>query len=145
MKKKRRALALAAFVRRATEEQYPRCKTLRNRCLITTFCLHRLFCDDQIPGEIMCGFYERRPHTWLESDSHILDLTLTQFCRSTAKVTLLKHSHPSYVRHHFAMPALVEIELRLRGVHHEAVKIIDRACRYRDAPQMIRSARPALG
>jgi Transglutaminase-like superfamily len=122
---------IAHAVRYAAEQQWPRCVTLRNRCLLTSYCLWRLFVEYGISSRLACGVYlkgrEPRRHSWIETRSRIYDLTLTQFSRNSAKVSIFPLAHDNYVGLHYPAPELLEMDLRACDAYQEVAQILQRS------------------
>jgi hypothetical protein len=128
LSKSERAAALAIAVRAAAEEQWPRCPSLRNRCLITSYAFYSAAKRLKISCDLVGGWYLRNPivvpnklifgckrmialksyspervrHSWVQSGGEILDCTRTQF-GEFPKVAILRIPNPHYICDHIEL------------------------------------------
>mgnify|MGYP003578481347 CR=1 FL=1 len=144
---------IAQAVRSAAERHFRRNKTLRNRSLIVSLAFSDLlhlhgvehslvggvFTFYKFSGKVRFGDPEAiqfsrsdyditEHHAWVEINGQIWDLTLTQFDKSAAAVSVLDSNDPRYrVRDDHASRDCAEIWLRLNGIYHDAEAITNAA------------------
>jgi hypothetical protein len=90
-----RPLYIALAVRRNVEAfarngSYDR--SLKGLCAFASMALAVAYDAHGIKWRLHCGLFEHAVHTWLVHQTNIIDLTLTQFDRTAARVMVLNSS-----------------------------------------------------